>query len=215
MQSGGGIKSQPMSRLSIVLPRETDDDLAVNKEVDDVITQMELEAELFPSPPTKLTDLRKLNKDYRDAMPSPGNSSENLEQAKLVLKRAVLKAFKANSLYVLMVADGNRETAARSGYRLNKETPEKRNPTKPVVIKAVPADDPGSIRITLQDKAGCSFFLAELRNADGSYTLLDGFDRVRGALVRNLPAGKSLIRLVGRKGNDSSPYTDDFEVRAF
>jgi hypothetical protein len=204
-----------MARLSIVLPKETDDDLAVNKEVDDVCNQMAAEAVLFPAPPVKLEDIKALNQRFRDAIPSEGNRSDNSLMAMMELKRQLLKEFKKNSFYVLLVADGDRDTAARSGYRLNSDTLVKKKPGLPVVIKKVPGDDPGTIRLSLQDKAGCDYFIVELRNADGTYTMIDAFDRIRGGLVRNVPSGRSFIRLQGRKGNDLGPYTDDFEVKAF
>lgn len=209
-----------MARLTIVLPKENDDDLAVNKEVDDTCDQLAKEASLFPSPPVKLDDLKALNQRYRDAIPSPGNRSENLVMAMMDLKRQVLREFKKNSLYVLMVADGDRDTAARSGYRLNSDTPVKQRPGLPVVVKAVPGDDAGTLRISLQDKAGCDYFIVELRTAEANgsaatYAMLDAFDRVRGGLVRNVPSGRSFVRLHGRKGNEPGPYTDDFEVKAF
>lgn len=204
-----------MANLTIIVPKETDEDLDVYKQVDDVIKQMTLEVALFPNPPVPLELLKSQNEEFFQSIPSEENSSIVLESAKLEKKRIVIAGNKNNALYVLMIAGNDREKAARSGYRLNKAGVSKQKPTKPVVTKVVPGDEPGTIRISLKDNAGCNFFLVELHKADGSYTIVDGFDWVKGSLVRNLPSGKSFIRIFGRKGKDTSPYTDDFEVRAF
>lgn len=187
-------------KLSIILPKENasvSSVIAYGKNVKNGLTD---NATTFPDPEPTLVQLGTALTELEASIPPA--DEKNTVSTNLMQK--LKKDFIKNMLspiadYVLLVANGDRFTAGLSGCKLNKEErlPVVQGPISGTYVSAGAEDGTANIRIT--DRGNNDFFVFSLKVGD-NWVVLDAFGLV-DILVKGLPSGSSIIRIVGKKSD--------------
>jgi hypothetical protein len=192
-----------ITKLNIVLPKE-------KTSVADVLTQarsaskgMTTHKDIYPAPEPPIGALDTAIAALVAADVPEGDRSANTDLVLQERKVAVINILEPQSRYVLLVANGDRTKAAKSGFQLNVEETVSKPPGefKAVFVKAGPDD--GTAIVKIEERAGCAIFIVQLK-ADDKWVMIDAFNTLQFT-VEGLPSGASILRIYGKKGTKKGP----------
>lgn len=195
-----------IKKLAIILPdskAKAPEVLTYGKAVH---TGMSAHREIFSSPMPSVEALKTALDELETANVSEANRSDNTDIVLEEKRMAVMDILEPQSRYVLLVADGDRSKAAKSGFKLNVAESVKKVPGEFKAVFVRPGTDAGTAVINIEERAGNAFFLVMLWVED-KWVMIDGFNTLTFA-VEGLPPGESKLRIYGKKGKRKSPVVD-------
>lgn len=194
-----------INQLSIILPNEKTSVSAVISYGNDVKSGMTAHAATFPDPLPSMEDFSTALENLTTAN-NVASDKKNNETNQLLKKRKIdfiNHMLKPLSIYVLYIAKGNRYTAGLSGFVLNKEETSSQPPGPfTAVFEGVGPND-GTAWVRIENRAGNLYYEIE-RKINDQWVIIKTSSELR-FLVANLPAGTTILRITGKKGEMSSP----------
>lgn len=195
-----------IKKLAIILPEErasAADVLTYAKAVSKGLTN---HVDIYASPTPTVKELDDAITALENAQVSEDDRSASTDRVLEEKKQAVLAVLEPQSRYVLLVADGDRSKAAKSGFKLNAEETVKKVPGEFKAVFVRPGADAGTSIVRIEERAGCAFFLVQLK-VEEKWVMIDGFNTLTFT-VEGLPSGSSTLRIYGKKGTKKSPAVE-------
>ncbi len=195
-----------IKKLAIILPEERTSAADVVTYGKAVLAGMGAHTELFPEPVPTLKELDDAIKALVAADVPEGDRSPNTDLVLQEKKMVVIGILEPLSRFVLLKANGDRTTAAKSGFKLNVEETVNKAPGEfsAKFVRTGPAD--GSATVRIEERAGCALFIVELK-VEEKWVMMDAFNTLLFT-VEGLPSGSSVLRIYGKKGVKKSPAVE-------